>query len=77
MPTLDSKMLIIDYDAPQNCLFIAPKEFIALVANYIRAIDEKNKATIDQAKLLLDAWLIKDNNAKSLSLLKNVGEDNA
>jgi hypothetical protein len=66
----ESNILIVDC-VPEHMLMIAPREFVALLASYLMAVEEGNKHLIDSAKLLLDSWLA--SNSKQLAVIKNIG----
>jgi hypothetical protein len=67
----ESNMLVIE-SMPEHTMLIAPREFIALVVNYMVAMEGGNELLITSAKTLMDNWLY--NNPKSLALIKNLGQ---
>lgn len=57
----------------ENSMLIAPKEFTALLASFVQAIENNNYLEVAQIYTLMINWLKTPGNAKRLSLIINIG----
>lgn len=70
--------IIISDLIEENSMLIAPSDFTALLVGYVEALNKPYSAAVKVERAILmdliEKWLNDPENAKRLSLIKNIGE---